>query len=272
MDDRKEIEKEFHNEIRKVSEDLGVSETRWSPNLEYTIQTNSLWRNMKYYSIERKSREFINDWWHLNCPGRSVLDYCCGNGDDSIRIVDLGAKEVIGIDISDISIENCNNHAKEQDIDDKVKFLVMDAEDLGFDDNRFDVINEYGCLHHLDLALAIPELARVLKPGGRFIGDETLGHNWAIRWYRNRTPDLRTQFEKEHILKKDNFEYMSNFFNRIDLHFFHYFTLFAVPFRKLTSFSLILSFLEAIDEVVLKLPAIKWHAWQVVFILSDPKK
>jgi len=54
MEDRKKKEIEFHNKIRLVNEDQGVSETRWSPGLEKTIKNNKLWRNMAYYSIERK--------------------------------------------------------------------------------------------------------------------------------------------------------------------------------------------------------------------------
>jgi len=62
---------------------------------------------MKYYSIEWKSRKVALNWFVNNCKGKRVLDYCCGNGDDSFIIARNGAIEVIGIDLSEVSIRNC---------------------------------------------------------------------------------------------------------------------------------------------------------------------
>jgi ubiquinone/menaquinone biosynthesis C-methylase UbiE len=55
-----------------------------------------------------------------------------------------------------------------------------DAEATGFSDNRFDIITEYGSLHHVDLHLAFAEMARVLKPDGKAICQEALAHNLLI--------------------------------------------------------------------------------------------
>lgn len=42
------------------------------------------------------------------------------------------------------------------------------AEEIPFDDNFFDAIYAGGCAHHFETESAFPEIARVLKPGGRF--------------------------------------------------------------------------------------------------------
>ncbi len=42
------------------------------------------------------------------------------------------------------------------------------AEDLPFEDESFDRCYSGGCLHHMDVARAMPEIRRVLSPGGRF--------------------------------------------------------------------------------------------------------
>ena len=267
MEVRKKKEKQFHDVLRK-----GAFAQRWSHELEKLIGENPLWSNMKYYSVERKSRKLVLDWFSDNCNGKRVLDYCCGNGDDSFIIARKGATEVIGIDLSQVSIDNCSQVAISEGLGGRTSFYVMDAEDLKFEDNYFDIITEYGVLHHLDIKKAYPELARVLKPEGKCICVETLGHNPFIRLYRRKTPNLRTKWEVEHILRKNDIEKAGEYFGRINiLGFFHLATLAAVPFRNSPIFEFLLGMLEAVDSVILKLPFLKWQAWQVVFTLSEPK-
>jgi ubiquinone/menaquinone biosynthesis C-methylase UbiE len=268
---RKEEEKIFHDKLRMVAGDVHVADTRWSPEMENTIKNNPMWANMKYYSIERRSRNMVVNWYKENCKGKKVLDYCCGNGADSIIIAQNGASEVIGIDISDVSINNCRDSAKRKHLDNIISFIVRDAENTGFEDNSFDIITEYGCLHHLDLEKAFAELSRILKPDGKIICNESLGHNPAFHLYRKMTSSLRTKWEVEHIIRKSNFKVAEKYFEGIEFHFYHLFTLLGVPFRKTVLFSYLLTGLEKIDSVLLKLPFIKWQAWQVVFILSGPK-
>ncbi len=272
MELRKRIEKDFHNMIRTVDEDELVAKTRWEPALEQTIKSNPLWVNMKYYSIERKSRSIVKQWYKDNCKGKKVLDYCCGNGEDGFIIAMNGAKEVVGIDISDVSISNCLNNANNLKLN-NISFRVMDAEALVFSDESFDIITEYGALHHLNLSRAYAEMARVLRPQGKAICVEALGHNAIIHLYRKLTPHLRTEWEIDHILKKEQIEFARTYFHKVDIiGFYHLATLGAVPFRNYSSFNKILAFLENFDELLLKLPVLKWQAWQVIFQLSEPRK
>jgi SAM-dependent methyltransferase len=46
------------------------------------------------------------------------------------------------------------------------------AEEIPLNDETFDIIYSGGCAHHFDTELAFPEIARVLKPGGRFVAVE----------------------------------------------------------------------------------------------------
>lgn len=267
MEQRKIKEREFHDALRKDS--FGQ---RWSPELECVIQENALWANMKYYSIERKSRNFVLDWLCRHCCDKKVLDFCCGNGEDSIFLAKNNAKQVVGIDISEVSIDNCKIRAADEKVSDIASFKVMDAEDLQYDDNTFDVVTEYGALHHVDTEKAFSEIARVLKPDGKAICNEALGHNIAIRLYRKLTPKLRTEFEADHILKKKNIEAAYQYFNNVECFFFHFFTLLAVPFRNLPGFRTLLTIAEFFDSIALRIPILKWQAWQVIFVFSEPIK
>jgi len=272
IEERKRKERDFHDKIRTVVDDAGVAETRWSPELEATISSNPLWVNMKYYAIERKSRTMVLGWFRNNCKGVRVLDYCCGNGEDGVYIAKNGAAEVVGIDISNTSIENCSRLAQRHGVGHVATYRIADAENTGFQDSSFDVITEYGALHHLDLDKAFREITRVLKADGKVICNEALAHNVFIHLYRKLTPDLRTEWEVDHIMRKKDFKVAEKYFGRVEMHFFHLFTLFAVPFRKFPFFGALLAVLEAIDAILLKLPIIKWQAWQVVFVLSEPRK
>lgn len=272
MEQRKEIERDFHNNQRLVADDAHVADTRWTLDLESTIATNPDWANMKYYAVERKSRMRVLDWFKENCPGKKVLDLCCGNGDDSIFLAKNGAKQVIGLDISDVSVENCRLSAKRNNVTEIASFVVGDAEQTDFPDNSFDIITEYGALHHIDLTKVLPEMARILKPDGKFICTEALAHNLIIHAYRRLTPKLRTEWEVDHILRRRQFKTMTDYFDDLDMEFFHLATLGAVPLRKTAVFEPVLGFLEKIDAVVLKIPGIRWQAWQTVFVLSNPKK
>lgn len=267
MKDRKAEERTFHNILRSKT-----NGQRWTPEMELLIDEDPLWANMKFYAIERRSRKMAIHWLFSNCPGKMVLDYCCGNGDDSLIISQMAVKKVFGIDISETSIVNCKSRANiERALN--VEFNVMDAENLQFPDNTFDIVSEYGALHHLKLEKAYCEIARVLQPAGKCICVEALNHNPFIRYYRKKTPYLRTEWEVNHIMRKPQIMLASKFFNSISiLGFFHLVTLTAVPFRNTRFFNAILSASEALDNILLKLPYLKWQAWQVIFVLSDPKK
>lgn len=147
---------------------------------------------------------------------------------------------------------------------------LRDAEKTGFPSRSFDIITEYGALHHLDLETAYGEMARILKPNGKAICVEALGHNPFIHLYRRLTPSLRTEWEVNHILRKRDVALASKYFHKVDMEFFHLATLVAVPFRNSASFDRLLSALEQIDEAILRFPVLKWQAWQIVFTLSQP--
>lgn len=227
--------------------------------------------NTKFYSVTVSSEAYIQDWLRERCKGAKTLDFCCGNGEFALFMAKCGA-EAHGIDISPEGIENCKNNAKREGIQGSCHFEVMDAEAMTFPDNTFDVIVEWGALHHLDYNKGLSELARVLKPGGEIICIEALKHNPFIHLYRKMTMHLRTQWEVEHILSVTQLDETKKYFGHLDSQFFHFFVLFAVPLRKTKVFQKVRIMLEKLDSIFLKIPFIKRYAWIVVFKLSKPKK
>jgi SAM-dependent methyltransferase/uncharacterized protein YbaR (Trm112 family) len=58
--------------------------------------------------------------------------------------------------------------AKEAGVLDRLRCVVGVAEEIPLADNMFDAIYSGGCVHHMTTELALPEIARIIKPGGRF--------------------------------------------------------------------------------------------------------
>jgi ubiquinone/menaquinone biosynthesis C-methylase UbiE len=228
--------------------------------------------NMKFYSITNKSEEFQYKWLKERCAsGVKVLDFGCGNGENGIYASQCGA-EVIGVDISPEGVENANLNAKQAGVDDHCRFEVMDGENMTFPDSAFDLAVEYGVLHHVDLHKAMIELNRVLKPDGEMICVEALRHNPLIHWYRTKTPHLRTEWEVEHILGVESLAVAGKYFHNIDVKFFHFAVLAAVPFRKTRFLKPVRAFLNKIDSILLRNEAIGKYGWIMVFTMTKPKK
>lgn len=259
MQFRKQKEAEFHNKIRSSQLKKDINKCKY------------LTSNKKFYSIARKSQKFVNDFLLENCSGKKVLDYCCGDGGTIFFLAEHGAKAV-GIDISGVSIQKAKAEALRKRLNEQASFYVMDAENLKFKDNYFDLIVCNGVLHHLDIKRAYPELTRVLKLDGKIICAEPLVYNPVFQLYRKMTPHLRTKWEAEHILSKKEIKLAEKYFGKVETKFFHLAALGVVPFRKLSGFNFILGLLGAVDSVLLRLPILKWLAWQIVFILSEPKE
>ena len=261
MDDdterRKREEAEFHDRLRSAS------------LADDPSQYEHLTSNKRFYAIDRRSRRFIEEWLSARCRGKRVLDYCCGNGMYSLVVARNGGTAV-GIDISPVSIENARRSAEEAGLAERAEFEVMDAEAMTFPDASFDYACVAGVLHHLDLPKAYAELARVLRPGGAVVSLEALGHNPVINAYRRRTPHLRTSWEAEHIIRMKDIELARRYFRRVEYTFFHLATLAAIPFRRTPFFGPVLSVLELVDRVLLRLPFLRTQAWMIGFVLAEP--
>ena len=228
--------------------------------------------NMKFYSISRSSFAHRDALLYSKVKGAVALDYCCGNGEIAIEMAKRGATKVLGIDISPVAIENARALAKDAGVGDICEFKVMDAEHTEFADGTFDVIHEYGALHHLDLPAAFTELSRILKPSGKLICTEALRHNPLIHWYRKRTPHLRTDWEVAHILGFPEIKSGRKYFASLNLRTFHLAALAAVPFRKAFFFEFMLGLLNLMDRALLSLPFLNRMAWVAVIEYSRPIK
>lgn len=123
--------------------------------------------NLQSYNT---NKEDWNEWFFrkMDIPEYSkVLELGCGNGllwnknKDSINTT-------WDISLSDFS-EGMLECAKQNLNNKKIKYQVVDIQDMPYEDESFDVIIARHMLYHVpDIDKALSEVKRVLKPDGRF--------------------------------------------------------------------------------------------------------
>lgn len=119
--------------------------------------------------------------------GKTVLDYGCGAGENTVLAASRGAK-VIGVDISPELIGLAEKRLEAHNLAENAEFRVGSAHELPLDDESVDVVLGIAILHHLDLKLASKEVFRVLKKGGRAIFSEPVRNSKFITFVRNLIP------------------------------------------------------------------------------------
>jgi 2-polyprenyl-3-methyl-5-hydroxy-6-metoxy-1,4-benzoquinol methylase len=220
----------------------------------------------KFYAAARNSQEYFMGKIFANVAGRRVLDYGCGPGSNTFELARRGAM-VTGIDISPGAIEVARRQAAAEGLSDRIDLHVMNAEALELPDNYFDQVCGTGILHHLDLDACYREIHRVLKPGGVSIFMEPMGHNALINWYRNRTPEMRT--EDEHPLMLSDIEYARTIYKSVDVRFYHITSLATVPFRNTPLFKPLYAITETFDRMLMSLfPPLRGWAWMAVMTMT----
>ena len=254
LSERKLAELEFH--------DLDRDRKRFETLDQDTFER--FYGNKKYYDATELSKTYVDEWIARNSPGNVVLDYACGNGDGAIKAAKAGAELAIGIDISSVSIGNARRDAQEAGVSGNTYFVQADAENTRLPDDSVDIILCRGMLHHLDLSYAFPELRRVLAPGGKILAVEALDYNPAIKLYRYLTPDMRTEWEKAHILSHKDLKFASRFFSIGEVRYWHIVSILGPHMRPL------MPMLNSIDNVLTQIPGIRLLAWIFTFeLLSD---
>jgi|TARA_B110000027_G_scaffold107707_1_gene114670 SAM-dependent methyltransferase len=184
---RKRVERErtYHNQEKDVS--------------KKAFNFKKLFRN---YFSNPSLIEMENDLNKVkNISNKKVLDFGCGYGKDFDDLL-LNDNELTGIDISELYIRHCTNYCNKNFKDKKFSFFAMDAHDLKFEDETFDLIIGRGILHHLDFNIALKGIKRVLKKDGEAYFQEPLGDNPLLKIFRIITPNLRTKDERP-FYKKD---------------------------------------------------------------------
>jgi len=96
--------------------------------------------------------------------GKDVLCIGCGTGEEVAHLVSLGARRVVGVDISGGLIDYAKKSYP------SLEFEVMDMEKLNFSTDSFDFVYSSLVMHYVDSwDKTLASISNVLKKGGSFL-------------------------------------------------------------------------------------------------------
>lgn len=96
-----------------------------------------------------------------------ALELGCGAGQFGLRVAMRGA-DVVGLDFSANQLAAARTNVASRGI--PFPLVRGNAEELPFADGSFDLVFcDHGATSFTDPAVTVPEVARVLRPGGRFV-------------------------------------------------------------------------------------------------------
>jgi ubiquinone/menaquinone biosynthesis C-methylase UbiE len=123
--------------------------------------------------VQRHHEAAIMERLGGRCEGKKVLEMGCGRGAGTQIIFErFGANEVHAFDLDPEMIKIARRRLTQYPPE-QLRLFVGDAEKIDAPDAFFDAVFDFGIIHHIPVwQRSITEIARVLKPGGRFYFEE----------------------------------------------------------------------------------------------------
>lgn len=243
-DDRQRREKQWHDRAAMETDAPEAFFYRWG-----------LSRRAKAYAYAQQG----------DLSGKRVLDLGCGKGETLLHL-GRDAAAAVGIDVSEEMVRIARRAIQREGFS-NVQVLAMSAERLGFPTASFDAVHGVSVIHHLDVPRAAREIARVLKPGGRAVFVEPLGHNPLLNLFRSLTPGRRTRDERP--LDARDLAMLRESFSAMRRANFGLTSLLAVCLPVEPAFKLALRVLEPLDDGLLRRwPGLGATCWIAVVALD----
>lgn len=194
------------------------------------LENNNKWHMAFKHVFEcpntLRNEKIFKDLITRSIAGKKVLEVGCAAGGTSYELHSLGARHVLGIDISEMFI----SEAKKLEIKGQLEFSNKDA--TAPMEEKFDTIFGRAILHHIDYR---PVLSRLydhnLNQGGSIIFMEPLASNILIRLYHSISKSAHTPDEKP--FSRGDLDWLRGNFPNIELTPINYLSL---PFGVLSSF------------------------------------
>ncbi|HEU4552111.1 MAG TPA: class I SAM-dependent methyltransferase [Chitinophaga sp.] len=244
------IERDFHD---RYAEGLN-----WNENISETL---SYERDEYGVPVEDYFRKMLGD-----VKGKKILDIGSGHGNTALNLAVKGAI-VTSIDIAPKLIEGCKHRAQINKLD--VDFRVMNACELEFADNTFDIILGFRTIHHLpNLEQFYKEAQRCLKKGGFLLVVEPQKYNPFVeigRRFIKNDEDSRTP--TEHPIVPKDIRLLKRIFGNIEKREFEFLkagSLFFKLIRMNFLYKLAMKTFTVVDNVLWYIPFLRPMYWQVV--------
>ena len=134
-----------------------------------------LWRNAQYPG-------YIELMPVQEAGQLTVMDYGCGPGNDLVGFQEFSKPtSLIGVDVSKTALEVARRRLDlHGGVGVELLFIEEDSNRIHLPDNTIDLAHSSGVLHHVkNIELAIKEIRRVIKPGGKL---QVMVYNYNSLW------------------------------------------------------------------------------------------
>jgi len=202
---------------QRTLEEINQTEKEyWNEGKLERTKVKKLRRHSFYYSYKREKR--ILDKLVQGFQDKNVLEI----GSYTWHVwfnENTKPEKLTCINISESELDSGKKLAETAPFE--VAHFLMDANNLTFEDNTFDVVFGGAILHHLDIEKTMSHVHRILKPGGKIVFLEPLNMNPLYKLYRKLNPKERTP--DEHALVAADFKVIRKRFT-FNHHFLDFFS------------------------------------------------
>mgnify|MGYP001363115855 CR=1 FL=1 len=239
--------------------EINVRERNFHNQLHLSGGEDRLQQNKFYKALYSLQIDFL-DSLKRKTKSKDVLDYGCGTGSFTEKVIAFQPKKIVAIDISEEAIKKAKNKPEAENKN--VEYRVENCENLNLNSDTFDVAYGGGILHHLNLNKSLNELNRVLRKDGTIIFVEPLATNPLINLYRKFTPKARSK--DEHPLINEDFLLIQKKYKNVKIKYYGFMTLFFFPFYRNPEKSYFFNALKNIDQFLFRFKIFRLMAWSVL--------
>lgn len=163
--------------------------------------------------------------------GKKILDLGCGHGENDKYYKELGAKSILGLDISTHMIDIANKYNKLSDID----YKVMAMEDIGQINDKFDIVISSLAFHYIqDYNKLLKDIYNLLNKEGYLIFSQEHSFTTCIKYTEN--------VKKGHTIIDDKYFGLFSDYNRLGIRTKEWFEKNVIKYHR--------TFTEIINELV----------------------
>ena len=146
------------------------------------------WSTVSIYDGKCKIGMLFGDEFLASLAGKTVVDFCCGEGLEAVEMVRRGARRVIGIDIREDVLQQARDNARIAGVEETCEFVSST-------DNPADVVVSIDSFEHFsDPAKVLDLMDNLLQPCGEVLV------SFGPTWYHPLGGHLFSVFPWAHLL------------------------------------------------------------------------
>jgi ubiquinone/menaquinone biosynthesis C-methylase UbiE len=120
-----------------------------------------------------------------------IIDIGCGVGRQTLHLAQHTDGHVTAVDLSAGSLKTLTRVTREQELSDRIEAVRGSMTQLGFADQRFDLIWSEGAIYSMGFAAGLAAWKRLLRPGGCMALTE-------LTWLTKSRPEATSSYWKNH--------------------------------------------------------------------------